>query len=712
MPFDRIVIIDWSAASAPSPARPSPDAIWLAEISAENQSTRYHRTRAAAAADLQTLCDQAITSGERLLIGADFPFGFPTGLAAAITGQGGAMALWDWLRRNVEDGPDNSNNRFALAAAMNAQLPGIGPFWGRPATLDLPDLPERGAMRNGHGLPERRLVEEHVPRAQTCWKLYTTGAVGSQALLGIPMLARLRQRFAGHVGVWPFEPASAPVVLAEVYPSLLAGAVAAEQARDPASIRDEVQVRLLARALWQQGEGLEALFRPPVQSARLAEEGWILGVGHQQALERALLPSLEPPRLSNDCFALPPGVDWTPVDVALGLLRQRLHPITGAQSLPATEALGRVLATDAVTSRANPPAANAAVDGYGFAHSCLVGDGPYHLPLHPGRAAAGAPFAGALPAGRALRILTGAILPDGVDTVVLEEDTATDGAHIAFHGPVKARANTRRAGEDLPQGTVALAAGHVIAAPDLALLAATGISAVQVRQRLRVGVLSTGDEIEPDPRRVIKQPHRLYDANRPMLLALAQRWGHCPVDLGHVPDDRGALRRRLDAARLQADVVLTSGGASAGDEDHVSALLRAEGKLSSWRIAMKPGRPLALAMWGDMPVFGLPGNPVAAFVCALIFARPALSLLAGAGWLEPLGFDVPAAFEKRKKAGRREYLRARLTSHGHAEVFASEGSGRISGLSWARGLVELGDDARHVRPGDPVRYYPYAGFGV
>ena len=177
------------------------------------------------------------------------------------------------------------------------------------------------------------------------------------------------------------------------------------------------------------------------------------------------------------------------------------------------------------------------------------------------------------------------------------------------------------------------------------------------------------------------------------------------------PDDRAALRALLDDSAQQADVILTSGGASSGDEDHVSALLQKAGALQQWRIAVKPGRPLALGLWDGKPVFGLPGNPVAALVCTLVFARPAMGVLAGMAWHEPQGFDVPAAFEKRKKPGRREYLRARIRG-GRAEVFASEGSGRISGLSWAEGLVELGDGERHVQPGDMVRYIPYAGFGI
>ena len=183
------------------------------------------------------------------------------------------------------------------------------------------------------------------------------------------------------------------------------------------------------------------------------------------------------------------------------------------------------------------------------------------------------------------------------------------------------------------------------------------------------------------------------------------------VDLGRAPDNRAALRACLDRAVGQVDAIITSGGASAGDEDHVSALLEQAGAMALWRIAMKPGRPLALGMWHGVPLFGLPGNPVAALVCALVFARPALAQLAGAEWSIPQGFNVPAAFEKHKKAGRREYLRARMRD-GRAEVFASEGSGRISGLSWAEGLVELSEDARDIRAGDMVRFIPFGSFGL
>lgn len=422
------------------------------------------------------------------------------------------------------------------------------------------------------------------------------------------------------------------------------------------------------------------------------------------------MSDLIPPRLGNDCFALPQGVDWIPVDTALERLRAALIDVKGVEPVPVSSATGRVLAEAAIARRANPPAANSAVDGYGFAHGA-TGPGVQRLPLVSGRAAAGQPYPGTVPPGHAIRILTGAILPEGVDTVVLEEDCATDGATVAFDGHVKPKSNTRRAGEDVDAGVAALPAGHVLRPGDLALLTALGIAEVSVRRRLRVAVLSTGDELVPDPTEAA-EPHQIYDANRPMLLALARNWGHEAIDLGRAADDPNAIAAALNRGAAEADAVLTSGGASAGDEDHVSRLLRDRGQLQSWRIAMKPGRPLALALWQGKPVFGLPGNPVAAYICALIFARPALSLMAGAGWTEPQGFTVPAAFSKRKKAGRREYLRARLTPDGRAEVFASEGSGRISGLAWATGLVELPDGALDVVPGDPVRYLPYTGFGL
>lgn len=416
---------------------------------------------------------------------------------------------------------------------------------------------------------------------------------------------------------------------------------------------------------------------------------------------------IKPPPLRNDCFALPAGTHWTPVDEALAALRDRLQPVTAEEILPLDLALGRVLAADVSAQRSNPPLPNTAVDGYGFAGP--IPGRAQTMPLVQGRSAAGIPFDGTVPAGSAIRVLTGAALPNGVDTVILEEDVTCDGSHIAFHGPLKKGANARHAGEDVADRDVILRQGRVVTPADLALAAATGVSELPVRQQLRVGVLSTGDELVEAGLPAGKG--QIYDANRPMLRALLRQMGFDAVDLGRVGDDRDALQMKLDSAAAEVDVILTSGGASAGDEDHVSALLQEKGAIQHWRIALKPGRPLALGMWQDTPVFGLPGNPVAALVCALIFARPALGLMAGAGWSEPQGFLVPAGFEKRKKPGRREYLRARVRQ-GRVEVFASEGSGRISGLSWAEGLVEINDAAIHIKADDMVRFIPYSSFAL
>lgn len=416
---------------------------------------------------------------------------------------------------------------------------------------------------------------------------------------------------------------------------------------------------------------------------------------------------LKPPPLRNDCFALPAGVEWTPVADALCDLKQRMSVVVEQIEVSLSKSIGRILAADVVANRASPPRSNTAVDGYGFAHKSIENQDIVRLPLVQGRAAAGDPYRGIVPDANAIRILTGAVLPEGVDTVILQEDVNADDSEIVFHGPLKKGANTRQAGEDVQMGQTVLSKGRKITAADAALMASVGVGIVSVFRRLKVGVLSTGDELRDTTDAAGES--QIYDANRPMLLALIRQFGFEVVDLGIAPDDRAEIRARLDAAAEHCDVILTSGGASAGDEDHISALLKETGSLAMWRIAIKPGRPLALGVWNSVPVFGLPGNPVAAMTCTCVFARPAMTVLAGGDWHAPQGFMVPADFEKNKKAGRREFLRARIGVDG-AEVFKSEGSGRISGLSWATGFVELGDEAQVIKRGDPVRFIPFGSF--
>ena len=282
--FDLVAVVDWSASSAPPRHRPQADAIWLGLADAAGVTTCYHASRHAAEAAIADLITRAQAAGQSLLLGFDFPFGYPDGFAARLTGQDSAAAVWHWLAAAITDGPDNRNNRFAVADGINRQFGGHGPFWGRPESQPFPHLPSRKTVDYpALGLAERRQVETLVPRAQPVWKLYTTGAAGGQSLMGLPMIHRLAQRPG--VSVWPFGPA-APVVLAEVYPSLLAGAVRA--ALTPDAIKDQVQVRLLAQALWRLGQSgsLADLLAAPPPQVRQAE-GWILGAGFASLLEAA-----------------------------------------------------------------------------------------------------------------------------------------------------------------------------------------------------------------------------------------------------------------------------------------------------------------------------------------------------------------------------------------------------------------------------------------
>lgn len=283
--FDAFIVIDWSASARPARGK---DSIWIGQSGQGASAPVNPPTRAKAMEIVEERLAVAHAEGWRVLIGADFPFAYPTGFARALTGQVGALALWFWFADRVVDHPDNQNNRFVLADQINAGLPGVGPFWGRPSHLNLPHLPVRGSTRCDMPFAERRVVEQSERRLQPVWKLYTTGSVGSQAILGIAHLAALRRRLGRRCAVWPLEPWSdAEVVLAEVWPSLLARPVAA--ARHAYTCTDAAQVDLLARAFaGLSADELSGLLQPDHPADLLAEEGWILGAGQSPLLEQAL----------------------------------------------------------------------------------------------------------------------------------------------------------------------------------------------------------------------------------------------------------------------------------------------------------------------------------------------------------------------------------------------------------------------------------------
>lgn len=284
--FDRVIVVDWSAANLPTSPTNRANAVWIGCHDAEGGAEWHHRTRASAEAQLVTLIETARASGQRCLIGFDFAMGYPAGFAARLTGKASAPAVWHWLAEAITD-VENRNNRFEVATRINAAFPeGPGPFWSHPTGQSWPGLPFRrvGIDYAALGLSETRAAEAAVPRAKSPWMLFNPGSVGSQSLLGLPMIHRLSRR--PEVSVWPFAAPDAPVVLAEIYPSLLAGPVAI-LANGQGLTADQAQVRLLSQSLYRlaQADRLAPLFDAPPEAA---EEGWILGAHHASLLAEAL----------------------------------------------------------------------------------------------------------------------------------------------------------------------------------------------------------------------------------------------------------------------------------------------------------------------------------------------------------------------------------------------------------------------------------------
>ncbi|HSA82031.1 MAG TPA: gephyrin-like molybdotransferase Glp [Geminicoccaceae bacterium] len=421
-------------------------------------------------------------------------------------------------------------------------------------------------------------------------------------------------------------------------------------------------------------------------------------------------PADKPPL--DDCFAH--DRERLPAGEALALLEQRVRPVAGAETVPLAEAHGRILAETVVAERAVPGFDNVAVDGFAFAHADLAPDRPTRLRLLKGRAAAGHPFDGRLPGGAALRVLTGAALPAGADTVLMQEDGALEEGAVIIPCGVRAGANRRRAGEDIQEGQAVLQRGQRLRPQDVGVAATLGLASLRVFRPVRVALLSTGDELaEPG---TPPAEGKTYDANRTILHGLLGGLGCRVTDLGILPDRAAAVAQALRKAAASHDVVLTSGGASRGDEDHVVRTVARQGRLHFWQIAVKPGRPLAFGQLDGCVFIGLPGNPVAAVICFLRFARPVLVALGGGSWPEPRAFLVAAAFVMKKKPGRREYLRARLKRGPDgrlwAERIAREGSGILTSLAEADGLVELAEDCTQVAQGDSVAFVPFSEFGL
>lgn len=400
-------------------------------------------------------------------------------------------------------------------------------------------------------------------------------------------------------------------------------------------------------------------------------------------------------------------------DEALSFLLARVRPANKTERIATADALGRVLA-ERLTSVVNvPPLDNSAMDGYAVRIADLINASTrLRVTQRIPAGTVGQP----LEAGQAARIFTGAPVPAGCDAVVMQEYCGAEGNMVTVSKPPKMGENIRRSGEDIAAGAEILPAGIRLRPQEMGLAASVGIATLLVYRKLKVVTFFTGDEIVM-PGEPLK-PGQIYNSNRFVLTGLLQALGCEVVDLGIVPDDFAATVKVLETAAAGADLIITSGGVSVGEEDHVKAAVEAVGKLDLWKIAIKPGKPLAFGdvghgeEWQKVPFIGLPGNPVSAFVTFCLFVRPFILRSQGITAAAPQAFSLKADFDWLKSDKRREFLRARLHTAENGEVgvqlYPHQGSGVLTSTAWADGLVEV-PEGTLIHRGETVKFLPFSG---
>ena len=418
-------------------------------------------------------------------------------------------------------------------------------------------------------------------------------------------------------------------------------------------------------------------------------------------------------KLADDCFVH--DKDRLRHAQALEILSENMRTIASVETVSLSNANGRILACDVIAPRNIPAFDNAAVDGYAYAHDDFEPTGGF-FPLK-NRIAAGDTAEIELPGFAAARIFTGAKMPKGADTIAMQEDCMLHdedgGPYISIPAGLKKGANCRLAGEDVATDEIVAKSGIKLRPQDLAAIASTGTNEIQVYRPLKIGLLSSGNEILR-PGETFEQG-KVYDANHFMLSGLLENLNVEINDLGVCPDDAEKVHALLKDASTKFDVIISSGGASKGEEDHFVDELRDLGKCHLWQLAVKPGRPMSFGQIDDTLVFTLPGNPVAAFVCFSLYVRPSIQSLSGAEFNKPQRYQMPAGFSIKSKPDRREFLRGYIVNEGDAPVamkFDRDGSGLITGLRESSGLIEISEETTSVSKGDMINFSPYSELGI
>ena len=397
-------------------------------------------------------------------------------------------------------------------------------------------------------------------------------------------------------------------------------------------------------------------------------------------------------------------------DAALEQIKAGVNRVRGIEKIAIREALNRILAED-IRSRINVPSGtNSAMDGYAVNSADIPSEGTAGLNVL-GTAWAGKPFEGKLTAGNCVRIMTGAIMPEGADTVVIQEDVQADGSGIRIDGSTRKGDNVRQAGEDIAAGDLILTAGRRLNPADIGLIASLGIAEVSVVRRLRVAFFSTGDELRSIGETL--SDGAIYDSNRYTLHGMLERMGADIIDMGVIKDDLEALEEAFAIAAANADVLITSGGVSVGEADYIKEILAKLGQVDFWKVAIKPGRPLAFGHVGDAVFFGLPGNPVSVMVTFYEFVQPALRKMIGENDAGILTLKARCDSRLKKRPGRVEYQRGILQQDGDGNLVVvktgAQGSGILTSMSQANCFIILPIDSSGIEPGMYVDIQPFSG---